>query len=49
MNEEREKRTKLMPTLQSDQDIVAVITEKIGAAPKVLTYDDDNRLIKLVD
>ncbi len=36
-----------MPTLQSDQEIVAVITEKIGAAPTSLTYDDDNRLIKL--
>ena len=36
-----------MPTLQSDQEIVAVITEKIGAVPTVLTYDDDNRLIKL--
>ncbi len=36
-----------MPTLQSDQEIVAVITEKIGAVPTELTYDDDNRLIKL--
>ncbi len=47
MNEERGKRAKLMPTLQSDQEIVAVIIEKIGAAPTELTYDDDNRLIKL--
>src|SRR6266571_3264114 len=36
-----------MPTLQSDQEIVAVIIEKIGAAPTEFTYDDDNRLIKL--
>jgi Leucine-rich repeat (LRR) protein len=36
-----------MPIPQSDQEIVAVITEKIGAAPSILTYDDDNRLIKL--
>src|SRR6266568_2070074 len=36
-----------MPTLQSDQEIVAVIIEKIGAAPTELTYDDDDRLIKL--
>src|SRR5260370_5090496 len=36
-----------MPNLQSDQEIVAVITEKIGAVPTELTYDDDNRLIKL--
>src|SRR6266571_1147105 len=47
MNEERGKRAKLMPTLHSDQEIVAVIIEKIGAAPTELTYDDDNRLIKL--
>src|SRR6266496_1460859 len=36
-----------MPTLQSDQEIVAIITEMIGADPTELTYDDDNRLIKL--
>jgi hypothetical protein len=36
-----------MPTLQSDQEIVAVITEKIGAAPTELTYDDDKILVKL--
>src|SRR6266700_1110097 len=36
-----------MPTLHSDQEIVAVIIEKIGAAPAELTYNDDNRLIKL--
>src|SRR6266566_2814452 len=36
-----------MPTLQSDQEIVAIITEMIGADPTSLTYDDDNRLIKL--
>jgi internalin A len=36
-----------MPTLQSDQEIVTVLTEKIGAAPTALTYDDDNKLIKL--
>jgi hypothetical protein len=36
-----------MPTLQNDQEIVALITEKIGAAPTELTYDDNNRLIKL--
>ena len=36
-----------MTTLQSDQEIVAVITEKIGTDPSTLTYDDDNRLIKL--
>jgi Leucine-rich repeat (LRR) protein len=36
-----------MPTLQSDQEIVAIITEKIGITPTELTYDDDNRLIKL--
>src|SRR6266568_1295657 len=36
-----------MPTLPSDQEIVAVITEKIGATPSVLAYDDDKRLIKL--
>src|SRR6266700_1507525 len=47
MNEEHGKRAKLMPNLQSDQEIVAVITEKIGAAPAELTYNDDNRLIKL--
>ena len=46
MNEEL-KRAKLMSTLQSDQEIIAGITEKIGAAPTELTYDDDNRLIKL--
>ena len=47
MHEERGKRAKLMSTLQSDQEIVAVIIEKIGAAFTELTYDDDNRLIKL--
>src|SRR5438876_9682908 len=47
MNEEHGKRAKLMPTLQSDQEIIAVVTEKIGAAPTALTFDDDNRLIKL--
>ena len=47
MHEERGKRGKVMPILQSDQEIVAVIIEKIGAAPTELTYDDDNRLIKL--
>src|SRR6266702_4348243 len=47
MNEEHGKRAKLMQNLQSDQEIVAVITEKIGAAPAELTYNDDNRLIKL--
>src|SRR5947209_14278051 len=36
-----------MPTLPSDQEIVAVIIEKIGSAPTELTYDDDKRLIKL--
>src|SRR6266571_199652 len=36
-----------MPTLHSDQEIVAVIIEKIGATPTELTYDDDDRLIKL--
>ena len=43
----RGKRGKVMPTLQSDQEIVAIITDKIGAVPTLLTYDDDNRLIKL--
>src|SRR6266704_2401120 len=47
MNEEHGKRAKLMPNLQSDQEIVAVITEKIGAAPAELTYNDDNSLSKL--
>ncbi len=47
MHKERGKRAKLMSTLQSDQEIVAVITEKIGTAPTELTYDDYNRLIKL--
>jgi Leucine-rich repeat (LRR) protein len=36
-----------MPTSRSDQEIVAVITEKISATPSTLTYDDDNRLTKL--
>jgi len=36
-----------MPTLQSDQEIVAIVSEKIGVAPTELTYDDNNRLIKL--
>src|SRR5215467_8542320 len=44
---ERDKRAKRMPTLQGDQEIVAIITEKIGAIPTALTYDDDNKLIKL--
>ncbi len=36
-----------MPNLQNDQEIVAVITDKIGAAPTIPTYDNENRLIKL--
>ena len=36
-----------MPTLQSDQELVAIITEKVGTVPTELAYDDDNRLIKL--
>ena len=35
-----------MPTLQSDQELVAIITEKVGVVPTELAYDDDNRLIK---
>ena len=36
-----------MPTLQSDQELVAIITEMVGVVPTELAYDDDNRLIKL--
>ena len=36
-----------MPTLQTDHEIVAIITAKIGAAPGTLTYDDTDRLIEL--